>query len=128
MTASIRPRRSALYMPGSNARALEKARTLEADVVIMDLSMPGIGGIEGIQRIISRDSSARILALTMLGDELVTRVMQIGAKGYLSKTSASHMLVKAVRTIMRGKTFINVDDGVQSLLNRSEERRVWEGS
>jgi len=37
MTASIRPRRSALYMPGSNARALEKARTLEADVLIMDL-------------------------------------------------------------------------------------------
>jgi len=87
------------------------------DVVIMDLSMPGIGGIEGIQRILSRDSSARILALTMLGNELVTRVMQIGAKGYLSKTSASHMLVKAVRTIMRGKTFIDVEDGVQFLLD-----------
>jgi two-component system invasion response regulator UvrY len=45
------------------------------DIVIMDISMPGIGGLEGIQRILSRDPEARILILTMLGSELVTRVM-----------------------------------------------------
>jgi two-component system invasion response regulator UvrY len=87
------------------------------DIVITDLSMPGIGGLEGIQRILSRDSSARILALTMLGSELVGRVMQLGAKGYLSKSSASHMLVKAVRTIMQGNTFIDIEDGGRFLLD-----------
>ncbi len=87
------------------------------DVVIMDISMPGIGGLEGIKRILSRDPSARILALTMLGSELVGRVMQAGAKGYLSKSSASHMLVKAVRTIMQGETFIDVEDGGRFLLD-----------
>ncbi len=87
------------------------------DIVIMDISMPGLGGLEGIKRILSRDPSARILALTMLGSELVTRVMQIGAKGYLSKSSASHMLVKAVRTIMQGRTYIDVEDDGQFLLD-----------
>jgi two-component system invasion response regulator UvrY len=53
----------------------------------------------------------------MLGSELVGRVMQLGAKGYLSKSSASHMLVKAVRTIMQGKTFIDVKDSGQFLLD-----------
>lgn len=89
------------------------------DIVIMDISMPGIGGLEGIQRILSRDPSARILALTMLGSELVTRVMQLGAKGYLSKSSASHTLAKAVRTIMQGKTFIDLEDGGRFLLDHA---------
>jgi two-component system invasion response regulator UvrY len=87
------------------------------DIVITDLSMPGIGGLEGIKRILSRDSSARILALTMLGSELVTRVVQAGAKGYLSKSAASHKLVKAVRTIMQGKIYIDIEDGGQFLLD-----------
>jgi two-component system invasion response regulator UvrY len=87
------------------------------DIVIMDISMPGIGGLEGIKRILSRDPSARILALTMLGSELVGRVMQLGAKGYLSKSSAAHKLVKAVRMIMQGRTYIDVEDGGQFLLD-----------
>jgi len=85
------------------------------DIVIMDISMPGIGGIEGIQRILSRDSKARIIALTMLGSGLVTRVMELGAKGYLSKSAASNKLIKAIHTVMQGRTFVDAGENWQNI-------------
>lgn len=89
------------------------------DVVIMDISMPGMGGMEGIRRILSRDSEARIIILTMHGDELANRAIQAGARGYLSKTSAPRSLIRAVHEVFQGRTYVELNGGG----NGSEEGR-----
>ncbi|MFZ2312428.1 MAG: response regulator transcription factor, partial [Methylobacter sp.] len=66
------------------------------DVMVLDLSMPGIGGLESIRRICNRDSTARILVFSV-HDEMVyvDRAMNAGAKGYITKNSAPGILVEA---------------------------------
>ena len=80
------------------------------DVVIMDLSMPGVGGIEAIRRIISRHSDARVLVFSMHEDLVfVEQALQAGARGYIGKRSAPVVLVDAVRQIASGNIFIDPD-------------------
>lgn len=78
------------------------------DVVIMDLSMPGVGGIEAIRRIVSRQSDARVLVFSMHEDTLfVEQALQAGARGYIGKSSAPVVLVEAVRQIANGNLYID---------------------
>ena len=80
------------------------------DVVIMDLSMPGVGGIEAIRRIVSRQSAARVLVFSMHEDTLfVEQALQAGARGYIGKSSAPVVLVEAVRQIASGNIYIDPD-------------------
>ena len=80
------------------------------DVVIMDLSMPGVGGIEAIRRIVSRQSDARVLVFSMHEDTLfVEQALQAGARGYIGKSSAPVVLVEAVRQIASGNIYIDPD-------------------
>ncbi|MGR9086860.1 MAG: response regulator [Gammaproteobacteria bacterium] len=77
------------------------------DVVVMDLSMPGIGGLESIRRILIRDSEARILVFSVHDERVyVHRAMNAGARGYISKNSAPAILVEAVHTIAAGAIYI----------------------
>ncbi len=81
-----------------------------ADVVVMDLSLPGIGGLEAIRRIIARDPAARILVFSMHEDTVfVEQALQAGARGYLPKSSAPEVLVEAVRQIAAGEVHIDGD-------------------
>lgn len=81
---------------------------LQPDVVIMDLAMPGIGGIEAVKKIIARDRNARILALSAHEDlSHPKRVLQAGALGYLSKRGAPEALIDAVREIAAGRRVID---------------------
>jgi len=78
------------------------------DVVVMDLAMAGIGGIETIRRIVARDKKARILALSAHDDTShPRRALSAGARGYLSKRTAPETLIEAVRAIAAGKRFID---------------------
>ena len=77
------------------------------DIVIMDITMPGIGGIEAIDRICAHDKSAKILVLSAHEDSVhPTRVLAAGAMGYVTKRSAAEELIKAIRTIKIGKKFL----------------------
>lgn len=81
---------------------------LEPDVVIMDLSLPGMGGLEAIRRILARDSKARILVFSMHDDTVfVDQAVNAGARGYITKSSAPDVLVDAVRNIAMGKSYLD---------------------
>jgi DNA-binding NarL/FixJ family response regulator len=78
------------------------------DVVIMDLSLPGIGGLEAIRRIIARDPEAKVLVFSMHEDTVfVEQALQAGARGYITKSSAPEILVDAVRRIANGDIFLD---------------------
>ena len=76
-------------------------------IVVMDITMPGMGGLEAIERILAKDSSARILVLSAHEDTVhPKRVMNAGAMGYLTKRSAAEELIKAIRMVASGKKYI----------------------
>jgi two-component system invasion response regulator UvrY len=78
------------------------------DVVVMDLAMAGIGGIEAIKRIVARDRKARILALSAHEDaSYPRRALAAGARGYLSKRAAPEVLIEAVRAVAAGRPYID---------------------
>jgi two-component system invasion response regulator UvrY len=79
----------------------------QPDVLVLDLSMPGIGGLETIRRICSRDSSARILVFSVHDESVyVDRAINAGAKGYITKNSAPGILVTAIQKIAAGEMYI----------------------
>lgn len=91
----------------SGEDAVRMYSEVNPDVVVMDLSMPGIGGLEAIGRIVAKDPAARILVLSAHADAMhARRVMRAGASGYLSKRSAGEELIHAIVLVHQGKTFI----------------------
>ncbi|CAN5268123.1 response regulator transcription factor [soil metagenome] len=77
------------------------------DVVLMDLRMPGMGGVEAIRAIRELDAQARVLVLTTYhGDAEVRRAFDAGAKGYLLKSSVADVLAGAVRVLRSGGSFV----------------------
>ncbi|WP_205617174.1 response regulator [Pelomicrobium methylotrophicum] len=88
-------------------QALKGYQEARPDVVVMDLSMPGMGGIEAVKRLLAKDKQARILVLSAHDDTLhPRRVLEAGALGYLSKRSAPEELIQAVRHVAAGKVFL----------------------
>lgn len=82
--------------------------THSPDVVVMDLSLPGIGGIEATKRIISRDNKAKILVFSMHEEIIfVEQALQAGASGYITKNTDPQLLVGAIMTLARGEKYID---------------------
>lgn len=74
------------------------------DVVVMDITMPGMGGMEAIERILNKESAAKILVLSAHEDSVhPKRVLNAGAMGYVTKRSAAEELIKAIRAVASGK-------------------------
>ena len=81
---------------------------LTPDVLVMDLAMPGMGGLEALKRIRSRHPQARVLALSAHDDPVhARRALQEGALGFLSKRSAPEALIEAVTTVASGRRFLD---------------------
>ena len=80
------------------------------DVVVLDLSMPGVSGLDLIRRMVMREPSARILVFTMHEDaQLAERAIQLGARGYVTKSSAPEVLASAVADMMAGRVAFSPD-------------------
>lgn len=80
------------------------------DVVIMDLSLPGMGGLEAIRRITARDAKAKILVFSMHENTVfVEQSLNAGAKGYITKNSAPDVLIKAIKEIAGGGVYLDPD-------------------
>ena len=89
------------------------------DVVVMDITMPGIGGLEAIERIMARDSQARILVLSAHEDSVhPKRVLSAGALGYLTKRSAAEELMKAIRTVATRKMYLEANIAQQMAIQQ----------
>lgn len=91
----------------SGEEAVRRYPEVQPDVLVLDLSMPGIGGLEAISRILARDAQARILVLTAHEDAMhAKRVLKAGALGYLSKRGAAEELLQAIRQVHQRRTFL----------------------
>ena len=88
--------------------AVELADELRPDVVVMDVAMPELNGIEATRRIIQEQPHARVLALSMHRDSVYVReILRAGAKGYLLKDAIDKDLVSAVRSVAKGEGYIS---------------------
>jgi DNA-binding NarL/FixJ family response regulator len=91
---------------GDGREALELARRLEPDVLLLDITMPGLNGLEVAARIKKLGLATRVLMLSMhAGPDYVARAVQSGAMGYLVKDSAVDELADALESVLRGRTY-----------------------
>jgi DNA-binding NarL/FixJ family response regulator len=92
---------------GTGEEAVAMAERLKPNVVVMDLSMPGIGGLEATRRIAALQQDTRVLVLTMHGEEEhLLPVLEAGGSGYVNKRSADEELIQAIHTVARGDVFL----------------------
>jgi DNA-binding NarL/FixJ family response regulator len=103
--------------------ALQMVNELLPDLVIMDISMPDMNGIDATRRILNEHPDVKVIALSMHHDkQFVSEIFRAGASGYLIKDSAFDELDHAIRIVMNGKTYINPQIAslvVESLISQS---------
>jgi len=112
---------------GDGRAALDAIERLKPDVVLMDISMPGLDGVQATEILHERLPALRIVMLSMVADaEIIYRALRAGAFGYLVKASAGREVVQAVRTVQRGKRFLSeqvsekiVDDYAREVRKKS---------
>jgi DNA-binding NarL/FixJ family response regulator len=91
---------------GDGREAIEKAAELKPDVLILDIGMPGLNGLEATRQILKVNPNAKILILTLHdSDSVVREVLNAGARGFLLKSDAARDLVAAVEALRRDKTY-----------------------
>lgn len=92
---------------GSGEEAVEKVASLQPDVLLLDIAMPGMGGLEAARLIREQAPDVRIIVLTMYNDEAYLRqFLEVGVSGYVLKRAADTELVDAIRAVHRGESVI----------------------
>ena len=111
----------------SGREAVGMAHEKQPDLVILDISMPDMNGIEAARRILAGCSHTKVMALSMHADKrFVAEMLKAGASGYLLKSSVFSDLVRAIRSVMSGNTYLSpelTEDVVKGYLNQLEVAR-----
>jgi DNA-binding NarL/FixJ family response regulator len=109
---------------GNGVEAVDLAKKLNPDIIIMDINMPDLNGIEATKRIITEIPGSRILALSMYADRgFLIKMLKAGAKGYLLKDCASDELLNAIKVILKNRIYISpslVDDMVRDYVQLAD--------
>lgn len=91
----------------SGEEAVKVAKEKHPDVILMDVKMPGIGGLEATRKILRNDSSIKVIALTIYdGEPFPTQLLKAGAVGYLTKGAGLEEMVNAIRMVYSGKRYL----------------------
>jgi two-component system, NarL family, invasion response regulator UvrY len=109
--------------------ALQLLQQLQPDVLVLDLTMPGLHGLEVLRQIQARKISGKVLVFTMHENPaFVEQALQSGASGYLSKNSAPETLVAAIRSIAAGKPYIDASIAQNMVVQQTREKgSLFEG-
>lgn len=100
----------------NGAKAIEACNNNEIDLIIMDINMPEMNGIEATEKITEKFSDIKILALTMMDeDQHIRKMIEAGASGYILKSSDKIELVEAITTILDGHHYFS-DDATHSVM------------
>jgi DNA-binding NarL/FixJ family response regulator len=132
------PDMEVVALVGDGREAVQQAREVQPDVVLMDLSMPELNGADATRAILERDPKCRVIVLSMYAQrEYVRRALKAGAAGYVVKRSAAKEVVEAIRAVHAGQRYLSprvadvvledyTDDKQDDLLSRlsAREREV----
>ena len=101
----------------SGEKAIEIIEKVKPDVILMDVKMPGMGGLEATKRIVSTHPEIKILVVTVYGDEpYPTRVLQAGASGYMTKGVSVDEMIQAIKIVYAGRRYLSPEVAQQLAL------------
>lgn len=99
--------------------AVQFCRKIAPDVVLMDMNMPGIGGLEATKKILRYTPDTKVIVLTVhTEDPIPTKVMQIGASGYLTKGAGSDEMINAIKAVNSGQRYLTPEIAQQMALSQ----------
>src|SRR5918996_4750832 len=102
------PDMEVVALVGDGREAVQQAREVQPDVVLMDLSMPELNGADATRAILERDARCRVIVLSMYAErEYVRRALKAGAAGYVVKRSAAKEVVDAIRAVHAGQRYLS---------------------
>ena len=105
--------------------AVQWCRDNNSDVILMDMNMPGIGGLEATKKILRVRPDTRIIVLTVhTEDPFPTKVMQAGASGYLTKCSAPDEMIQAIRAVHSGQRYVSPEIAQQMALSQFKSHDI----
>ena len=105
--------------------AIEKVRELDPDVVLMDIQMPGIGGLEATRRCLRVKDQLKIIAVTVYEDEpYPSKLFKVGVSGYITKRANVEEMVRAIRKVVSGQRYISSDVAQQLALRPFNDRQT----
>lgn len=108
----------------SGEQAIDMLRDLKPDVILMDVQMPGIGGLEATRRCLRTDPDVKIIAVTIYEDEpYPSKFMKVGAAGYLTKRADISEIVKAIKRVVSGQRYIGSEIAQQLALKPYSDKK-----
>lgn len=101
---------------------LKLVRELSPEIVLMDIRMPGVGGLEATRKILHFSPDTKVLIITVCSDDMhPTRLLQIGAAGYLTKDASVDEMIQAIRTVHAGQRYVNPRVAQQLILKNVKD-------